>query len=306
MNHPAQVVRDTIRSLSAQRPSGLVSWSETVTGRWKVFRPKAVERHYMTLTGRSCALPKPRWVYLSPLSLLLPFSCIALIKWKCFWVSVCIELKSFQCLFSLFVSISLLPSLQSPAHSCRVSCFQRQQIAPRWPLSHFLLLFSLLAHSFLCSLASFFFLTSLCLFHLYLSSIWIRSRLSQISPATLCSSVLLCVLYIWCYIHICGLMCVIFHMELCVCWCMVAAAASVDWNSEYDKSVSVSLRLCSRAGATADVTHLLWCYMLVSPSNPLKRVPRSSKRKKKSIEKAANCSFWSCQSKMYKSLWLHL
>lgn len=149
-------------------------------------------------------------------------------------------------------------------------------------------------------------LTSLCLFHLYLSSIWIRSRLSQISPATVCSSVLLCVLYIWCYIHICGLMCVIFRMELCVCWCMVAAAASVDWNSEYDKSVWVSLRLCSRADATADATHLLWCYMLVSPSNPLKYVPRSSKRKKKSIEKAANCSFWSCQSKMYKSLWLHL
>lgn len=115
MKRPAQVVKDTIRSLSAERPSGLVSWSETVTGRWKVFRLKAVERHYTTLTGRSRALPKPRWVYLSPLSLLLPFSCIALIKWKCFWVSVCIELKSFQCLFSLLVSISLSPI---PAVSC--------------------------------------------------------------------------------------------------------------------------------------------------------------------------------------------
>lgn len=118
--------------------------------------------------------------------------------------------------------------------------------------------------------------------------------------------VLVCVLYIQCCVHICGPMCVIFCMELCVCWCMVAAAASVDWNSEYDKSVWVSLRLCSRAVATADATHLLWCYMLVSPSNPLKHVPRSWKCKKKSIKKAANCSFWSCQSKMYKSLWLHL
>lgn len=33
MNRPVQVVKDTIRSLSAERPSGLVSWSETVTGR---------------------------------------------------------------------------------------------------------------------------------------------------------------------------------------------------------------------------------------------------------------------------------
>lgn len=179
----------------------------------------------MTLTGRSCALPKPRWVYLSPLSLLLPFSCIALIKWKCFWVSVCIELKSFQCLFSLFVSISLLPSLQSPAHSCRVSCFQRQQIAPRWPLSHFLLLFFFFLTCSLIPLQSgfLFSLTSLCLFHLYLSSIWIRSRLSQISPATVCSSVLLCaplclvhlVLHTYLWAYVCnfsyGALCLLVH-----------------------------------------------------------------------------------------------
>lgn len=179
----------------------------------------------MTLTGRSCALPKPCWVYLSPLSLLLPFSCIALIKWKCFWVSVCIELKSFQCLFSLFVSISLLPSLQSPAHSCRVSCFQRQQIAPRWPLSHFLLLFFFFLTCSLIPLQSgfLFSLTSLCLFHLYLSSIWIRSRLSQISPATVCSSVLLCaplclvhlVLHTYLWAYVCnfsyGALCLLVH-----------------------------------------------------------------------------------------------
>lgn len=194
MNRPAQVVKDTIRSLSAQRPSGLVSWSETVTGRWKVFRLKAVERHYMTLTGRSCALPKPRWVYLSPLSLLLPFSCIALIKWKCFWVSVCIELKSFQCLFSLFVSISLLPSLQSPAHSCRVSCFQRQQIAPRWPLSHFLLLFFFFLTCSLIPLQSGFLFFSLHAVYFTFISLPYESALAcpryrQLLCAPLCSSV---------------------------------------------------------------------------------------------------------------------
>lgn len=147
----------------------------------------------MTLTGRSCTLPKPRWVYLSPLSLLLPFSCIALIKWKCFWVSVCIELKSFQCLFSLFVSISLLPSLQSPAHSCRVSCFQRQQIAPRWPLSHFLLLFFFLTCSLIPLQSGFLFFSLPYVYFTFISlpyeSALACPRYRQLLCAPLCSSV---------------------------------------------------------------------------------------------------------------------
>lgn len=304
MKRPAQVVKDTVRSLSPERPSGLVSWSETVTGRWKVFRLKAVERHYTTLTGRSRALSKPRWVYLSPVSLFLPFSCIALIKWKCFWVSVCIELKSFQCLFSLFVSISLS---SMPAVSCS---FLQSELFSETADCAAMTLISFSASFFFFLTCSLIPLQSGFLFSHFPMSISPLSlfRMNPLSPVPDIASycVLVCVLYIQCYVHICGLMCVIFRMELCVCWCMVAAAASVDWNSEYDKSVWVSLRLCSRAVATADATHLLWCYMLVSPSNPLKHVPRSWKCKKKSIKKAANCSFWSCQSKMYTSLWLHL
>lgn len=176
----------------------------------------------MTLTGRSCALPKPRWVYLSPLSLLLPFSCIALIKWKCFWVSVCIELKSFQCLFSLFVSISLLPSLQSPAHSCRVSCFQRQQIAPRWPLSHFLLLFffffNLLTHSFAVWLPFFSHFTlsisPLSLFHMNpLSPVPDIASYCVLLCAPLCLVHLVLHTYLWAYVcnFSYGALCLLVH-----------------------------------------------------------------------------------------------
>lgn len=151
MNRPAHVVKDTIRSLSAQRPSGLVSWSETVTGRWKVFRLKAVERHYMTLTGRSCALPKPRWVYLSPLSLLLPFSCIALIKWKCFWCLSVLNWSRFNAYFpSLYLFLCCHPCslLLIPAEWVVFRDSRLRRDDPYLIFCFFFFFFNLLTHSF--------------------------------------------------------------------------------------------------------------------------------------------------------------
>lgn len=112
---------------------------------WKVFRQTSCRSHCSTLTGRSpAALSTLCWPHPFPLSTTL--SCSALIKWKCFCISVVLN-------WFLLLPVSRLcapPPVRSLAHSCKANSVQRQQGTPWPPLSHFLPLSTHLSltHSF--------------------------------------------------------------------------------------------------------------------------------------------------------------